>query len=114
LFGIQLDSKTKAHFQAVNDPKAMAAERIGRIESAYTFDLNRVSVPALVYCGEDDGPEDAVATAEALHTKLRVVPGDHGGAFDAVDDVMAVVVPFLESISLPPFSSGERGEQATS
>jgi pimeloyl-ACP methyl ester carboxylesterase len=98
LFGIPLDAKTKAHFQAHNDPKAMAAERTGRIESAYTFDLTRVSVPALVYCGADDGPEDADATAEALHTKVHVVPGDHANAFSAVDEVMAAVLPFLESV----------------
>ncbi len=98
VFGIPLDAKTKAHFEKVNDPKALAAERIGRVESAYTFDLARVSVPALVYCGSDDGPKDADATAEELHTKVQVVPGNHAGAFEGVDAVLSVVVPFLESI----------------
>ena len=91
-------SKPKAHFQTINDPKALAAERTGRIESAYTFDLTRVSVPALVYCGKEDGPEDAKPTAEALHTKVQVVPGDHAGAFDGIDAVLSVVIPFLESL----------------
>ena len=98
LFPIPLDATTKAHFQKVNNPKTLAAERIGRVESAYAFDLSRVKVPACVYCGLDDGPEDADATAEALHTKVQVVPGDHAGAFNAVDEVMAVVAPFLESL----------------
>jgi hypothetical protein len=31
LFGLELESKTKAHFDAVNDPKALAAERMGRL-----------------------------------------------------------------------------------
>jgi pimeloyl-ACP methyl ester carboxylesterase len=98
-FPIPLDAKTKAHFQKVNNPKALAAERIGRIESAYVFDLTRIKVPACVYCGADDGPEDADATVEALHTTVHVVPGDHAGAFDGVDAVLAVVVAFLESLS---------------
>lgn len=99
LYGLTLDSKTKAHFEKVNDPKALAAERIGRVESAYTFDLSRVSAPALVYCGANDGPEDAVPTAEALHTSLQVVPGGHAGAFMGVDAVLSVAVPFLETIA---------------
>jgi pimeloyl-ACP methyl ester carboxylesterase len=98
LFGLELDSRTKAHFQKQNDPKALAAERTGRIESAYVFDLTRVNVPACVYCGVDDGPDDADATAGALHTKVQVVPGDHPGAFNALDEVIAVVIPFLESL----------------
>jgi pimeloyl-ACP methyl ester carboxylesterase len=98
LFPIPLSLDGQAHLEAVNDPRAMAAERKGRFESAYTFDLGRVSVPALVYCGGDDGPEDAIPTARALHTELRVVEGcDHAGAFDAVDLVMRFAIPFLEA-----------------
>lgn len=99
LFGIPLDSKTRAHFEKVNDPKALAAERLARIESPYTFDLARVSLPALVYCGADDGPEDAEPTAAALHTTLQLVPGGHLGAFMGLDAVLTVVVPFLESVT---------------
>lgn len=100
LFGMALNAETKAHFERVNDPKALAAERLGRIESAYTFDLSRVTVPSLVYCGGDDEPEGAAPTAEALHTELRVIEGrDHPGAFNDLDGVMAVVVPFLETIT---------------
>ncbi len=99
LYGLALDPKTKAHFQKVNDPKALAAERMARVESAYMFDLGRVSVPALVYCGADDDPEDAEPTAEALHARLQVVPGGHAGAFMGVDAVLSVVLPFLESVT---------------
>lgn len=42
LFPISLNAEVKRHFE-LNDPKALAAERIGRIESAYMFDLDRVS-----------------------------------------------------------------------
>jgi len=65
LFPIPLDDEVKRHFE-LNEPKAMAAERIGRIESAYVFDLGRVSAPALVYRGGDDRPGDGVPTAQAL------------------------------------------------
>lgn len=99
-FGMRLSPETKAHFQRVNDPQALAAERVGRIESAYSFDLSRIAAPALVYCGGDDEPEDAVATAVALHTELHVIEGrDHAGAFDDVDGVMAFTIPFLETIA---------------
>lgn len=100
LFGMQLNSETKAHFERVNDPKALAAQSIGRIESAYSFDLRRVSAPALVYCGGDDGPEESVATAEALHTDLQLIEGrDHAGAFDDIEGVMAFAIPFLEKVT---------------
>lgn len=99
LFPIPLDAEVKRHFE-LNDPKALAAERIGRIESAYVFDLGRVSAPALVYCGGDDGPDDAVPTAQALKTELRVVDGcDHFGAFKAVDSVMPLAVTFLKTVA---------------
>lgn len=100
VFPIPLSQKTRLDFEAANDPKAMAAERTGRIESAYVFDLTHVMVPACVYRGVDDGPEDAQATAKALHTRVQVVQGDHAGAFNALDAVMAVVTPFLESVPL--------------
>ncbi len=98
LFPIPLAADVKRHFQEVNDPKALAAERIGRLESAYVFDLGRVSAPTLLYCGGDDGPEDAVPTAQALKTELQVVAGcDHFGAFEALDSVMPFAVPFLKA-----------------
>jgi pimeloyl-ACP methyl ester carboxylesterase len=98
LFPIPLAPEIQRHFQDVNDPKALAAERIGRLESAYVFDLSRVSVPALVYCGGDDGPEDAVATAHALNTEVQVVEGcDHFGTFREIDLVMPFALAFLES-----------------
>jgi len=99
LFPIPLSAETKRHFEEVNDPKALAAERIGRIESAYAFDLGRASVPALVYCGGNDDANDAAPTAQALKTKLRVVEGrDHAEAFGAVDSVMPFAVPFLKTV----------------
>ena len=98
-FPIPLDAAVKRHFE-LNDPKALAAERIGRIESAYLFDLGRVSAPALVYCGGDDDPDDAVPTAQALKTELRVVEGcDHFGAFKAVDAVMPFALAFLRTVA---------------
>jgi pimeloyl-ACP methyl ester carboxylesterase len=99
LFPIPLDAEVRRHFE-LNDPKALAAERIGRIESAYVFDLGRVSAPALVYCGGDDDPDDAVPTAQALKTELRIVEGcDHQGAFEAVDSVMPLAVAFLRTVA---------------
>ena len=98
LFPIPLAPEIQGHFQDVNDPRALAAERIGRLESAYVFDLSRVSVAALVYCGGDDGPEDAVATAHAMKTEVQVIDGcDHFGAFREVDLVVPLAVAFLES-----------------
>jgi pimeloyl-ACP methyl ester carboxylesterase len=99
LFPIALTTETKRHFEEVNDPKALAAERVGRIESAYAFDLGRVTAPALVYCGGNDDPDDAVPTAQALKTELRVVEGcDHAEAFGAVDSVMPLAVAFLRTV----------------
>ena len=98
LFQIPLTPEVKLHFEDANDPKALAAERIGRIESAYAFDLSRVSAPALVYCGGDDDPEDAVPTAQALNTELHVLEGcDHLGAFEEVDSVMQLAAAFLKT-----------------
>jgi pimeloyl-ACP methyl ester carboxylesterase len=100
LFPIPLTPETKRHFEEINDPRAMAAERIGRIESAYAFDLGRVSAPALVYCGGDDDPEDKVPTARALRTELRVVEGcDHFGASKALDAVMPFALAFLRTVA---------------
>jgi len=99
LFPVPLTIETKRHFEEINDPKALAAERIGRVESAYVLDLARVTAPALVYCGGDDDPDAAVPTAKALKTELRVVEGrDHFGAFAAVDSVMPFVVAFLTTV----------------
>ena len=98
LFPIPLTPELKLHFEDANDPRALAAERIGRIESAYAFDLGQVSAPALVYCGGDDDPEDAVPTAQALNTELHVLEGcDHVGAFEQVDSVMPLAVAFLKT-----------------
>lgn len=100
IFPIPVSSEVQARFQVANDPVALANERIGRIESAYTLDLERITVPALIYCGEDDEPEDAVPTAEALNTEVNVVAGcDHAGTFYAADRVMAFAIPFLESVA---------------
>jgi pimeloyl-ACP methyl ester carboxylesterase len=98
LFGMSLPPELKLHFEDGNDPEALAAERKGRIESAYVFDLGRVSAPALVYCGGDDDPDDAVPTAQALNTELHVVEGcDHVGAFTEVDAIMPIAVAFLKT-----------------
>jgi pimeloyl-ACP methyl ester carboxylesterase len=97
-FPIPLSHEVRRHFEDINDPEALAAERIGRIESAYTFDLGRVSAPALVYCGGNDDPDDAVPTAQALKTELHVVEGcDHFGAFKEVDRVTPFVAAFLKT-----------------
>lgn len=96
-FPIPLSHEVMRHFED-NDPRALAAERIGRIESAYAFDLSRVSAPALVYCGGDDDPGDVMATAHALKTQLHVVEGcDHFGTFKEVDRVMPIVAAFLKT-----------------
>jgi pimeloyl-ACP methyl ester carboxylesterase len=100
VFPLHLDDEGKERIEHANDPKALAAERIGRTESAYRFDLSRVTAPALIYCGGEDGPEEAVPSAKALNTELHVIEGrDHGGAFDDVDAVMAFAVPFLERVT---------------
>jgi len=99
LFPIPLSTETKRHFEEVNDPRALAAERVGRIKSAYAFELGRVTAPALVYCGGNDDPDDAVPTAKALKTELRVVEGrDHAEAFGAVDIVMPFAAAFLNTV----------------
>ncbi len=106
LFPMTLPADVKRQLSESNDPKALAAERIGRIESGYVFDLARVSVPALVYCGSADDPDDAVPTAKALRTDLRVLARcDHYLGFKAVDSVFPVVLPFLERFSTARRSS---------
>ena len=100
LFPIPLSVAVMRHIEAVNDPRALAAERIGRIESAYVFDLARVSAPAFVYCCDGDVPEEAVPTADALKTELHVVPDcDHRGGFEVVDRVAPHVIRFLDSLA---------------
>jgi pimeloyl-ACP methyl ester carboxylesterase len=97
---VQLDAEVKRHFEESNDPKVLAAERIGRFESAYVFDLGRVSAPALVYCGGGDDPDAKVPTARALRTELRVVEGcDHFGASKALDAVMPFALAFLKRVA---------------
>jgi pimeloyl-ACP methyl ester carboxylesterase len=96
VFPIPLTHEVRRHFEDINDPRALAAERIGRVESAYAFDLGRVSAPALVYCGGDDDPGDVMPTAQALKTELHVVERcDHFGTFEEVDRVMPIVAAFL-------------------
>lgn len=98
LFPHALPPEDKVHFEDVNDPKALAAAVKGRVESAYVYDLGRVSAPTLVYCGRDDNPDGAVRTAQALKTELHVVEGcDHFGAFKEVDRVIPFAIPFLEA-----------------
>jgi pimeloyl-ACP methyl ester carboxylesterase len=98
MYPVPVSPELKLQFEEVNDPRAMAAERTGAISSLYSFDLSRVSVPALVYCGGDDGPEEAEPTARALKTELRVVDGcDHVGAFEQVGRVMPFALAFVES-----------------
>jgi pimeloyl-ACP methyl ester carboxylesterase len=98
LYPIPLTREVTRHFEDVNDPKALAAERIGRIESAYVFDLGRVSAPTLVYCGGNDDPSDVMRTAQALKTELHVVEGcDHFGAFKEMHRVMPLAVAFLKT-----------------
>ncbi len=100
LFPVPLTPEVKLHFEDVNDPKALAASQRGRIESAYVFDLGRVSVPTLVYCGGDDDPDEAMPTAQALRTELQLVEGrDHFGAFKDVDSVMPLAVAFLKTVA---------------
>lgn len=102
-FPIPLDPEARDRFQRSNDPKALFAVRAGSTESAYEFDLSRVSAPALIYCGGNDVPEEAIPTAEALRTELRVVDGcDHLQTFAEADRVMAFAIPFLETISSRP------------
>ena len=57
-----------------------------------------MSAPALVYCGADDDPAGVVPTAQALDTELRIVEGDHFGAFKAVDSVVPLAVAFLDAV----------------
>jgi pimeloyl-ACP methyl ester carboxylesterase len=101
LFTVPLTPEVKLHFEDVNDPKALAAAHKGRIESAYVFDLGRVSVPTLVYRGgDDDNPNSGVPTAQALRTELQLVEGrDHFGASKDVDSVMPLAVAFLKTVA---------------
>lgn len=101
LFPMRLDDQTRAQMESANDPQAMAAERVGRIESAYKFDLTRVSEPVLIYCGSEDGPADCEPDAEALATTVCVIQGrDHGGAFRDIDQVMRYAIPFLDAVAM--------------
>ena len=101
LFPIPLSLEVQRHFEEGNDPKALAASAIGRIESPYVFHLDRVTVPSLVYCGGDDGPEDAIPTAQLLGTEVRVLEGcDHFAASAAIDQIMPIAIEFLDSMRL--------------
>jgi pimeloyl-ACP methyl ester carboxylesterase len=82
--------------------KRLAAVVIGRVESAYAFDLTRVKAPAMIYCGSEDGPANCEPDAELLHPRVGIIEGaDHFGGFADVNQVMDLAIPFLESISSP-------------
>jgi pimeloyl-ACP methyl ester carboxylesterase len=109
VFPVPLPLEIRRHFEDINDPRALAAERVGRIESAYRFDLGKVSAPVLIYCGDDDDPADVLAFAQAMGTDLHLVEGcDHFGAFNAVDRVMPFVAPFLAAEKGTPSRKGRR------
>jgi hypothetical protein len=65
------------------------------------IDIGRVAVPALVYVGELDEPEDERKTSDALGVDLHLLPGlDHLQAFSRLDLVMPLVLGFLEALGL--------------
>ena len=84
-----------------NDPRALGAVGFGASRSAVSFNVGRVHVPALVYIGGNDEPEEERRTADALGVELHVLPGlDHLRGFSRIDLVMPVVLAFLEPLGL--------------
>lgn len=85
----------------VNDPRALGAMGLAVAEFGTSADCSRVTVPALVYCGGEDRPEENRTTADTLGAESRVLPGlDHLTSFSEVDLVMPIVLGFLETAGI--------------
>lgn len=86
--------------QEVNDPIALGAMAIEDSRTC-AIDIRRVTVPALIYVGGNDRPDDERRTSDALGVELQVLPGlDHLQAFSRLDLVMPLVLGFLEPLGL--------------
>jgi pimeloyl-ACP methyl ester carboxylesterase len=84
----------------VNDPAALGAMAVAAARTR-SIDLGGVAVPALVYVGELDEPEDERKTSDALGVDLHLLPGlDHLQTFSRLDLVMPLVLGFLEALGL--------------
>jgi pimeloyl-ACP methyl ester carboxylesterase len=84
----------------LNDPIALGAMAIEDGRSC-AVGIGRVTAPALVYVGGDDGPEQERKTSDALGVELHVLPDlDHLEAFSRLDLVMPLVLGFLEPLGL--------------
>ena len=87
--------------EAFNDPRALGAIGLGARRSGISIDFRRLTVPAFVYIGGNDEPEEARKTAEALGVECRVLADlDHLQGFSRIDLVMPVVLAFLEPLGL--------------
>ncbi len=63
--------------------------------------LKTTRLPVLLFAGDEDPRYESIRDAEALseHATFFSLPGkDHGGAFEAVDDVAPRVIEFLEGV----------------
>jgi pimeloyl-ACP methyl ester carboxylesterase len=89
----------RRYCERFNDPRAFGAALAGRRLFPYSDDPSRITARSLVYCGGEDSPEENGRTAQALGVQLHVLPGlDHDGGIMAIDQVMAIVEPFLASM----------------
>jgi len=84
-----------------NDPRALGAIGLGASRSGVSFGAGQVRVPALVYIGGNDGPDEERKTADALGVECHVVADlDHLQGFSRIDLVMPIVLGFLEPLGL--------------
>jgi pimeloyl-ACP methyl ester carboxylesterase len=92
-------AEDRGYDQEFNDPRALAAMAIAEWRSDFAIDFGRVAVPALVYVGSNDQPDEERMTADALGVELQVLPAlDHLEAFSRLDLVMPLVQGFLELV----------------
>jgi pimeloyl-ACP methyl ester carboxylesterase len=81
-----------------NDPIALGAMSIAVARYGITYDLGRVTAPALVIVGGEDDPHESRATAAALGAEIHVLPGlDHLQEFTRTDLVFPLVDAFLRT-----------------
>jgi pimeloyl-ACP methyl ester carboxylesterase len=84
-----------------NDPLALGAIGFGASRSGVAFDPGGIRVPALVYIGGNDEPEEERKTAAALGVECHVLADlDHLQGFSRIDLVMPVVLAFLVPLGL--------------
>ena len=99
MFPVPLTPDVKRRFEA-NDPKALAAERIGRIEYPRTNSTSDGCRLRLWSTAAEMTSLTRRAYSSRIENRVTRDRGlRHGGAFAAVDSVMPLAIDFLRTVA---------------